>query len=258
MGKSTLLRILAGLEQPDEGAVERTPATLTVGYLPQEHDRRPGETLLAYLARRTGVADGGGGARAAQRPRWSPRARYAAALERFLALGGGDLEARARARSAPSSACRVSLDQATATLSGGEAARAALAAILLSRFDLLLLDEPTNDLDFDGLERLERFVDAFAGGLARRLARPRLPRPDGDADRRDRPVDAQLREWAGGWSDYARRASRPREAVRRVRATPRSGGGRSRRSCTPGATRRVPAGGFLAQDRGPTGAAPTR
>ena len=51
-------------------------------------------------------------------------------------------------------------------LSGGEAARAALAAILLSRFDVLLLDEPTNDLDFDGLDRLERFVDGFAGGLA--------------------------------------------------------------------------------------------
>jgi ATPase subunit of ABC transporter with duplicated ATPase domains len=48
-------------------------------------------------------------------------------------------------------------------LSGGQAARANLAALLLSRYDLLLLDEPTNDLDLDGLERLERFV----GGLAR-------------------------------------------------------------------------------------------
>ena len=47
IGKSTLLRILAGLEAPDEGRVERAPATLTVGYLPQEPDARPGETLLA-------------------------------------------------------------------------------------------------------------------------------------------------------------------------------------------------------------------
>src|SRR4029079_3680787 len=49
--------------------------------------------------------------------------------------------------------------------SGGEAARASLAAILLSRFDVLLLDEPTNDLDFARLERLESFVDELAGGV---------------------------------------------------------------------------------------------
>ena len=55
IGKSTLLRILGGLEQPDSGTVERPPE-LTVGYLPQEPDIRPGETLLEYLGRRTGVA----------------------------------------------------------------------------------------------------------------------------------------------------------------------------------------------------------
>src|SRR5438309_7489098 len=59
IGKSTLLRILAGLEAPDEGRVERAPAALTVGYLPQEPDTRPGESLLAYLARQTGVAGAG-------------------------------------------------------------------------------------------------------------------------------------------------------------------------------------------------------
>ena len=56
------------------------------------------------------------------------------------------------------------LDLETAALSGGQAARASLAAILLSRFDVLLLDEPTNDLDFDGLARLERFVAERPGG----------------------------------------------------------------------------------------------
>src|SRR5579871_6305931 len=56
VGKSTLLRLIAGLDEPDTGAVARTPATLTAGYLPQEHDHSPGETLLAYLARRTGVS----------------------------------------------------------------------------------------------------------------------------------------------------------------------------------------------------------
>jgi ATPase subunit of ABC transporter with duplicated ATPase domains len=52
----------------------------------------------------------------------------------------------------------VDLDTPMTVLSGGQAARVGLAALLLSRYDALLLDEPTNDLDLDGLERLERFV----------------------------------------------------------------------------------------------------
>ncbi len=51
------------------------------------------------------------------------------------------------------------------SLSGGQAARAALAALLLSRFDIVLLDEPTNDLDLAGLERLESFVRGLRGGV---------------------------------------------------------------------------------------------
>jgi ATPase subunit of ABC transporter with duplicated ATPase domains len=199
-GKSTLLRLAAGLEEPDEGTVERTPRTLAVGYLPQEHDCGPGETLLAYLARRTGVAEE---ERALERhtAAWSPDA-YASALDRFLALGGGDLESRARAVCSELG-LPVSLEQETATLSGGEAARAALAAILLSRFDLLLLDEPTNDLDFDGLERLERFVDGFAGGIAvvshDRAFLDRTVTRIAEID----PWTGGLREYAGGWSEFA-------------------------------------------------------
>jgi ATPase subunit of ABC transporter with duplicated ATPase domains len=207
VGKSTLLRLAAGLDEPDEGTVERTPASVTVGYLLQEHDRQAGETLLAYLSRRTGIAD----AEAAVKrhtAEWSPDA-YAAALERFLALGGADLEARARTVCAELG-LSVSLDQETATLSGGEAARAALAAILLSRFDLLLLDEPTNDLDFDGLERLERFVDGFAGGLAvvshDRAFLDRTVSRIAEID----PWTGSLREYAGGWSDYALARERAR------------------------------------------------
>ncbi len=57
------------------------------------------------------------------------------------------------------------LDQPTRTLSGGEAARAGLAALLLARFDVFLLDEPTNDLDLDGLARLERWIGGVPGAL---------------------------------------------------------------------------------------------
>ena len=94
-GKTTVLRLLAGAEQPEDGAVERTPPTLAVGYLPQEHEARPGETLLAFLARRTGVAAAEADLRE-HTDRWDADA-YSTALERFLALGGGDLEPRARA-----------------------------------------------------------------------------------------------------------------------------------------------------------------
>src|SRR5436305_5623879 len=50
-------------------------------------------------------------------------------------------------------------------LSGGQAARAGLASLLLSRYDVFLLDEPTNDLDLDGLDRLERFVATLRAGV---------------------------------------------------------------------------------------------
>jgi ATPase subunit of ABC transporter with duplicated ATPase domains len=207
-GKSTLLRLLAGLDEPDEGTVERTPPTLTVGYLPQEHDRRAGETLLDYLARRTGVAAADADVQR-HTEAWEPAA-YAAALERYLALGGADLEVRARTVCAELG-LPVSLEQETATLSGGEAARASLAAILLSRVDLLLLDEPTNDLDFDGLDRLERFVDGFAGGLAvvshDRAFLDRTVTRIVEID----PWTGTLREYAGGWSDFAAARERARE-----------------------------------------------
>ena len=169
VGKTTLLRILAGLEEPDKGNVTLLPQTTTVGYLTQEREAFARETLAAYFGRRTGVTQ----AQAALDQAASSLAaaeqgadlRYAAALERYLALGGPDLEARAEAVCAdlalPPSLLALEMSQ----LSGGQAARAALGALLLSRFDIVLLDEPTNDLDFDGLERLENFLDRRGGGL---------------------------------------------------------------------------------------------
>ncbi len=166
-GKSTLLRLLAGLAVPEEGELRLSPPTATVGHLPQEPERRPGETVREFLARRTGVAE-------AQRAMdeatqalvdEAPGAddAYATSLERWLHLGGADLDERAE-EVADSLGLAVDLDQPMTSLSGGQAARAGLASLLLSRYDVFLLDEPTNDLDLDGLERLERFVSGLRAG----------------------------------------------------------------------------------------------
>jgi ATPase subunit of ABC transporter with duplicated ATPase domains len=205
VGKSTLLRILAGVDEPDSGPVVRAPAWLSAGYLAQERLGDEREALLDTLARRTGVAQAERELVATSAALAEGRAaedRYSAALERFLALGGGDFEARARTVCADLG-LSVELDQSAGTLSGGERARAALAAILLSRFDLLLLDEPTNDLDLDGLDRLERFLDAYDGALVvvshdRELLDRTVTRIVEIA-----PETRRVREWAGTWSDYA-------------------------------------------------------
>jgi ATPase subunit of ABC transporter with duplicated ATPase domains len=91
--------------------------------------------------------------------------RYAIALEQWLALGGADLDARVGQVWADLGLTGRLLDQPTASLSGGEAARAGLAALLLARFDVFLLDEPTNDLDLAGLDRLERWITDLSAGV---------------------------------------------------------------------------------------------
>ena len=169
VGKTTLLRAMAGLVAPERGAIELAPPTATVGYLPQEPVRSDDETVVEFLARRTGVAD-------AQRAlddattalaEGAPGAddRYSDALERWLALGAADFDARIGEVWAELGLDARLVGQTTASLSGGEAARAGLAALLLARFDVFLLDEPTNDLDLDGLARLERWVDEIAAGV---------------------------------------------------------------------------------------------
>jgi len=166
-GKSTLLAALAGLLQPDSGRVQRSPRTATVGLLPQEPDRRPGETLTAFLARRTGVAAAQAELDAATEAlsTGTDGPDYSVALERWLDLGGADLEVRAEQVCVDLGLPLDLLDAETVHLSGGQAARASLASVLLSRYDVFLLDEPTNDLDFAGLERLERFVLGLSSGL---------------------------------------------------------------------------------------------
>ncbi|MFC7737705.1 ABC-F family ATP-binding cassette domain-containing protein [Roseomonas sp. GCM10028921] len=117
-GKSTLLRIAAGLIQPDGGSRFLQPGA-TLRYLPQEPDLSGHATTLAYVEAALGPGD-------------DPyRARY---LLEQLGLTG---------------------EEEPAKLSGGEARRAALAAVLAPSPDILLLDEPTNHLDLPAIEWLE-------------------------------------------------------------------------------------------------------
>ncbi|MFH5880132.1 ABC-F family ATP-binding cassette domain-containing protein [Arthrobacter sp. NA-172] len=166
-GKSTLLRILAGADRPQEGTVSLAPSDAFVGWLPQEHERTPGETVAAYIARRTGcaqaTADMEAGAEGLAAGTTDADDAYALAFDRWMASGAADLEDRIPAVLADLG-LEAGPDALMTGLSGGQAARVALAALLLSRFDVVLLDEPTNDLDLDGLARLESFVQGLRGG----------------------------------------------------------------------------------------------
>ncbi|MFJ2660667.1 ABC-F family ATP-binding cassette domain-containing protein [Arthrobacter koreensis] len=167
-GKSTLLALLAGAVPPFEGTVERHPGDAFVGWMPQEHERIPGESVAEYIARRTGAAGATAAMEAAAEALGTESTQaqedYAAALDTWLASGAADLDERI-----PAVLAELGLDlgpEALMTgLSGGQAARVALAALLLSRFDIVLLDEPTNDLDLDGLAKLEEFVRGLRGGV---------------------------------------------------------------------------------------------
>jgi ATPase subunit of ABC transporter with duplicated ATPase domains len=206
-GKSTLLRVLAGLEAPTSGAVERAPAALTVGYLTQEVDPVEGETTAAYLRRRTGLdrAETALDAALAVLERASGPAELAAydtALGELLALGGDDHDVRVPKVLADLGLPGGIEGRPVAHLSGGQQVKVNLAAVLLSRFDVLLLDEPTNNLDFDGLERLGRFLDnADAGVVLVSHDRALL----GDHTTRIAEIDFQshrLDEFGGGFTAY--------------------------------------------------------
>ena len=184
-GKTTLLRALGGFEELDAGTVKRNPPTLRVGYLPQERDALVGESLLAYLARRT-----------REEATVDFEARAAAGLRRV------GLEAE--------------LERTITELSGGERSRAALASILLARFDVYLLDEPTNDLDFDGLELLERFLLGLdAGFVVVSHDRAFLDRTVDEIVELESGTE-RVHHYSGGWSGYEAARERARAGHERA------------------------------------------
>jgi ATPase subunit of ABC transporter with duplicated ATPase domains len=166
-GKSTLLRILAGLQHPDAGTLSRPGS---IGYLPQLVGAlAPTATVRAELLERLGVAPAerelGRVTGRLESGDLSATEPHAEALERWLALGGADAGARLDIAAASLGLDPELLDRAPARLSGGQGARAGLAALDAARFDVVLLDEPTNHLDDDGLERLAGLIDASRSGM---------------------------------------------------------------------------------------------
>mgnify|MGYP001400093984 CR=1 FL=1 len=135
-GKSTLLRIAAGLEEPDEGSVVKG-RSLYIRYLPQIPEFQDGETVLEAIVREN-----------ENEPHFSSKEELKAAARSML----NRLEV-------PD--CEAKID----TLSGGQRKRVALASVLLSTADLLILDEPTNHLDSGMAEWLEAYLKAFKGAL---------------------------------------------------------------------------------------------
>jgi ATP-binding cassette, subfamily F, member 3 len=169
-GKTTLLRILAGIEHPDSGTV-RKPNTLRVGYLPQGLELPEGETIGGYLNRaQDGLSELADDVeRLAGELAVTPEDRailaaYDDALARLAAVsqnGGPGITAGTLAA--------LGLDQfpadtSVSNISGGQKTRLALGGVLLSRPQLLLLDEPTNHFDLPMLEWLEEWLAAFRGG----------------------------------------------------------------------------------------------
>ncbi|WP_425549161.1 ABC-F family ATP-binding cassette domain-containing protein [Allokutzneria multivorans] len=205
VGKSTLLRVLAGELPPDEGTVRTHPPSATVAYLTQETDLRQGESLRDHLARRTGI---GHAERELQRtaelladdPSGSE---YADAFDHWTTVGAADFDERADGVCERLGLPADLLDGRGADqLSGGQAARLRLASVLLVRADAILLDEPTNDLDTSGLELLEQHVvDSRAAIVLVSHDREFLARTVTTIAELDE-FSHRLKLFSGGWESY--------------------------------------------------------
>lgn len=166
-GKSTVLRIMAGVDKEYDGEVQWQPG-IRIGYLPQEPQLDPEKTV------REEVEEGLGELIEARRKLEEIYAAYAepdadfeklaeeqAKYEAILASAGSDLENQMEIAA---DALRLPpWDAKIANLSGGEKRRVALCKLLLSKPDMLLLDEPTNHLDAESVEWLEQYLVRFPG-----------------------------------------------------------------------------------------------
>ncbi len=172
VGKSTLLKIIVGEVEPDDGDVT-IPAGVSIGYLPQVLASAGSQTVtelidaalgnLTVLEQRLRKLEA-----TMQQPNGQLDAllvEYSALTEQFERRGGYDLAHRLDVVMVGLAVAHIARNRLVSTLSGGEKSRVGLAALLLRGDDLLLLDEPTNHLDFAALEWLENFLCDFKGGL---------------------------------------------------------------------------------------------
>ncbi|HEX9391277.1 MAG TPA: energy-dependent translational throttle protein EttA [Usitatibacteraceae bacterium] len=167
-GKSTILRIMAGLDKEIEGEAIPMP-NLNIGYLPQEPQLNPAHTV------REAVEEGIGGVLKAKARLDAVYAAYAEEGADFDALAAEQAELEAIIGASDGENVEVQLEIAAdalrlppweaviKNLSGGEKRRVALCRLLLSKPDMLLLDEPTNHLDAESVDWLEQFLQAFPG-----------------------------------------------------------------------------------------------
>ena len=156
-GKSSLLKILAGLEKPDDGRMSLQQG-LTRVYVPQEPQFEPGASVFDAVAE--GVAEA-----RALRERYETHAEgddLDAVQTRIEALDGWTWEQRV---TEALERLRLDADARVEALSGGTKKRVALARALVARPQLLLLDEPTNHLDVEAIEWLQELLVAWRGAL---------------------------------------------------------------------------------------------
>jgi ABC transport system ATP-binding/permease protein len=158
-GKTSLLRILAGHQNPDAGEVARRRG-LRIGYLPQEFELDPNLTVRQNIE--AGAADLLEWLRRYESGQ-SSDAQMAQLLNQIESVDGWKLQARINAEA--SALAAPPLDALVGPLSGGEKRRVALCRALAAQPDLLLLDEPTNHLDAESILWLEEFLRDFAGAV---------------------------------------------------------------------------------------------
>jgi len=170
-GKTTLLRILAGLEAPDQGAVSYNLPGLRIGYLQQGVEPGSLETVSGLIQKAIGNPQEAetelerlAASLAAQPARQDLQLAYDAALQRLQELSQAE-GGRASAILTALGFTSLQDDRPISTLSGGQKTRLGLALVLLGDPQLLLLDEPTNHLDIEMLEWLESWLKDFPGAV---------------------------------------------------------------------------------------------